>query len=243
MTFTRQVEPEMMDDPALAESEHRRALRGLARLNRISGVCSAMYRRLLPYARAARGRPLRVLDVASGRADVPIGWATRARRDRLPIQITTIDVSSFAIDEQRSAADSAGIELRAIQRDCLRDPLPSGFDVVTCSLFMHHLDDHQVIRLLQNMQSAAGRAMIVCDLERTRLNLCLVGAVARGVSRSVVVHHDAIASVRGAYTRDEFRELAEAALLRPVECHRLVPCRFIMTVDELVVPIRVPAFA
>ncbi len=243
MTFPRRLAPEMMDDPSLPESEHRLALVGLSRLNQFSGVARAIYRRLVPLARACQGRPLKVLDVASGRADLPIAWAGFAQRQRLAMQFTTVDISPFAVHEQLAAADRAGVELRAIQRDCLRDSLPTGFDVVTCSLFMHHLADTNVVRLLQNMQSVASRAVIVCDLERTRLNWCLVGAAAHVVSRSIVVRHDSVASVRGAYTRGEFKRLAETALLRPVQCQRLVPCRFIMTAGELVVAENSLAFA
>ena len=71
----RECIPELMDDPALDPAEHRRALAGLARLNRVSdspGVLWPAVREL------ARGGPVRVLDVATGSGDVPRALAAKA---------------------------------------------------------------------------------------------------------------------------------------------------------------------
>lgn len=240
--FPRDRQPEQMDDPRLGREEHVRALAGLSRLNRWSGVAGAMFRQLRPFA-SALGRPLTVLDVASGRGDVPLAWALRARRQGWPLQLTMLDISAVAVAEQKRHAKSLGIEALSLQQDCLGGPLPGGFDVVTCSLFMHHLDDHQVFRLLQAMQAAALHGIVICDLERSRFNLTLVQIASRLLSRSSVVHHDAAASVRAAYTSSEFEQLASGALARPVRMHRAFPCRFIATVAEEVVTEPVAALA
>lgn len=238
----RDLQPELMDDPKLPRDEHLRALTGLSRLNRYSGVAGVMYRHLRRLA-AAQNRPLCVLDVASGSGDIPISWARRARRDRLDFQLTLMDISAVAVEEQQRLAKRQNVNVLSLQHDCLRTPLPSGFDVVTCSLFMHHLDEHQAFRLLQSMQSATDTALVICDLERSRLNLALVTMAARLLSRSSVVHTDAALSVRGAFTLDEFRALADNALARPVRVQRVFPCRFLATFDEQTVNEPVPAFA
>lgn len=243
MTFPRTRTPELMDDPQLPEDDHREALAGLARLNRISGVAGPLYSRLAQYAKQIGDRPLKVLDVASGSGDVPIRWALRGKRSGVPLQITTTDVSECAVEATRSRARRLGVEIGTLRRDCLCEGLPQGFDVVTCSLFMHHLDDAQAARLLQSMHAAADVAVLVCDLERSRLNLAMVVGASRMVSRSPIVHHDALASIRGAYTRREFSELAERALALPVKSRPLFPCRFLVAVEELAVPAALPAFA
>lgn len=243
MKLIRTTRPELMDDPELPAEDHRQALKGLARLNLISGVAPALYRRIASYCKRTGKRQLRVLDVASGRGDLPVYWAKRAKADGLHLSITAVDISPVAIEEQQRAAKEAGVEIQSICRDCLNEPLPNGFDIVTSSLFMHHLSDPEVTRLLQSMHSVAGTALIVCDLERSRINLGLVGLASRAVTRSHVVHHDAIWSIRGAYTQVEFRKLAEAALSRPVVIKRLFPCRFVAIVDDAMVTEAAPAFA
>ena len=226
-----------MDDPLLPEDQHLAALKGLARLNRFTRVASALYHRLARYAASLR-RPIRVLDVATGSGDMPIYWAKRASRDGFMMQCTGLDISATALKFAQAQALEAGADVQFLQRDVLTDRLPSGFDVVVCGLFMHHLTPPHISRLLQSMQAAAGHAVVVCDLERSRVNLALVSAAAHGLSRSKIVHGDAVRSVRAALTRNEFREIAEAALNRPVRVESLPPCRFIATIEEAVV--RVP---
>src|SRR5690606_42104500 len=96
MTFKRDLQPERMDDPNLPQEEHLRALAGLARLNRLTGVSWPIYNQLRRIATLLR-RPLKVLDVATGSGDLPIRWARRARAEGLPMQITAIDISDVAI--------------------------------------------------------------------------------------------------------------------------------------------------
>ncbi|TWU24431.1 hypothetical protein Pla52o_23580 [Novipirellula galeiformis] len=233
LQLQRNLQPELMDDPALPRGEHKLALAGLARLNRFSGVAGVMYRQLRRIARD-RSRPLRILDVASGAGDVPVHWAQRAKREGIKMQITALDISSVALEEQQRRAAQAEVKVRSEQWDCLAKSLPHGFDVVTCSLFMHHLADPQATFLLRSMHAATDDAVIICDLERSSLNLGLVAFAAKLLSRSHVVHTDAVLSVHGAYTRNEFSTLAEAALGVPVTIRGAFPCRFIASFEKTV---------
>lgn len=232
MPLPRQRVNEWMDDPALSPERHRHALSGLRRLNQISGVSGAMFRQLRRLALASPDHPLHVLDVASGSGDLPIAWLKAAKRHGLSISVTALDISEVAMQTASESANAAGVELGTVRRDCLRDGLPGGFDVVTCSLFMHHLDPPDVSRLVQEMWRASDGSIIICDLERSRTNLALVAASARLVTRSDVVHFDASASVRGAYTRPEFAAMLRSALGFPVHVRRSFPCRFMAIIDQ-----------
>ena len=233
MVFPRTRVDEWMDDPALAADRHRAALAGLRRLNRISGVSRAMFRQLARLATTLpAGRPLRVLDVASGSGDLPIDWLRMANRRGIPLSLTALDRSELAMQTACEAARAANVPLGTVCRDCLIDGLPSGFDVVTSSLFMHHLDPPEVSRLIQEMWRVSGRAIVICDLERSRLNLVMIAAAARLVTRSDVVHFDASASVRAAYTRGEFTMLLHQALGFGAPVNMSVPCRFMAVIDQ-----------
>lgn len=220
-----------MDDPHLDEARHRAALVGLARLNRFTFVAPAIYRRIRKCALALR-RPLKVLDIATGSGDMPIYWAKKAKRERLPIDFTGVDFSPTAIEFATASAEGASVDVHFMYRDVLADRLPSGFDLITCGLFIHHLDEIQIAKLLQSMQAAANHALIICDLERSMLNLSSVWFAAHAVTRSPIVHGDAVKSVRAALTREEFAFLASQSLGRPVRVEGLPPCRFIATIGE-----------
>ncbi len=230
MTFKRDLQPERMDDPNLPREDHLLALAGLARLNRLTCVSWPIYNQLRRYATQLR-RPLKVLDVATGSGDLPIRWAKRAQADGLSMQITAIDISAVALHYAQEQAQRAGVNVCFQQRDCLGQRLPGGFDVVTCSLFIHHLQEAQIAQLLIAMRAAAGHAVVVCDLERSRPNLAAVWLAAHTVTPSPIVHEDAIKSVRGALTRDEFRRIAQSALGHPVAVRALPPCRYMAVIE------------
>ena len=108
---------------------------------------------------------------------------------------------------------------------------------------MHHLENHQAVQLLQAMRQASNGSVIICDLERSYLNLALVSVASRLLSRSKVVHSDATLSLQGAFTMSEFQTICQQALGHPIKIQRLFPCRFLATIDEVASKQPIPSFA
>ena len=221
---TRDRIPELMDDPAIDPVAHRRALAGLARLNRFSGSVGVLWPAIAKLARQLQ-RTIRVLDVATGSGDVPRKLLARATRAGVNLEVAGCDLSPTAIAEAARHANS----VRFFVHDALRDPLPPGFDVVTCSLFLHHLSDDEAVALLANMELAAGRLILVNDLARSRFNYCAVWAACRLVTRSRVVWFDGPASVRSAFTSTEALTLAKRAGLEGATVRGKFPSRFLLS--------------
>lgn len=222
-----------MDSPALARSAHVRALRGLARLNRLSRAARIVWPSLRSLAETPRGgsagRAVRVLDVATGSGDIPIALAQRARRAGLEFDWHAADLSERALAEAMARAARAGVVLNTFVADAVRGPLPGRYDAVICSLFLHHLDPPDAEAALRRMAAAAERLLIVCDLRRTRPGLALAACVPPIVTRSDVVRHDAVASARAAYTAEEMLEMARGAGLTGAMVRAAWPQRMLLT--------------
>jgi 2-polyprenyl-3-methyl-5-hydroxy-6-metoxy-1,4-benzoquinol methylase len=216
--------PELMDDPALDPGEHRRALAGLARLNRFSNGAGVLWPSILKLARELK-RPVRVLDVATGSGDVPCALLKRATRTGIKLEIAACDLSPTAIAE---ASHEPG-PVRFFVHDVVHTPLPTGFDVVTCSLFLHHLSEADAVAVLTNAARAADRLVLVNDLLRSRRNFCAVWFMCRVLTRSRVVWFDGPASVRSAFTPAEALALAERAGLTGATVGSKFPCRFLVS--------------
>src|SRR2546423_3850622 len=112
-----------MDQPDLDVARHVAALRGLARINWVSGSDRILWPPLAALAQTLGGRPLRVLDVATGAGDVPIRLARRARRAGVTLDLAACDRSPTALDHARRAADAQGVPIRFFEIDALADPL------------------------------------------------------------------------------------------------------------------------
>lgn len=215
-----------MDRPDLDPEAHRRALRGLARINALSRTSAAIWKGLAPWVRDDR---LRVLDLACGGGDVPVALWKRARRARVGVEIEGRDRSELAVEVARERAEEAGAPLRYRTADVLEDPLPDGADVVMTSLFLHHLDPPEAVELLRRMSGAATRGVLVEDLRRCRWGSLLAAVIPRLVSSSPVVHVDARLSARAAYTVQEVRQLADRAGLAGTRVRRHWPARLQLT--------------
>jgi 2-polyprenyl-3-methyl-5-hydroxy-6-metoxy-1,4-benzoquinol methylase len=216
-----------MDDPMLAPTEHRLALKGLARINRWSGSAKLFWAPILEFARQL-ARPVRVLDIATGSGDVPLELALRAKRAGIVLHVTGCDVSRLAIEEAQRRAEAVNIEARFLVCDVLQEPLEGPFDVVICSLFLHHLDNPDVVTVLRKL-GMAGSLVLVSDLQRSRFNLIQVWVASRLLSRSPVVHVDGPLSIRGAFTIRELHALAVEAGLTGATVRASFPCRMLLS--------------
>ena len=107
--------------------------------------------------------------------------------------------------------------------DAFRLPLrDASFDIVLCSLFLHHFTDEQVIALLRSFYAVARRAVLVSDLERSIIPLWFLPATRKLFGWNRVSVSDGVISVRAALRVDELEKLARAAGLRNayVRAHR-----------------------
>ena len=224
----RNRQPELMDQPGLDPTEHAAALRGLARVNWFSGSTGILWRPLHRLALANAGKPLRILDLATGSGDIPIRLWRRFRRAKLPVEIAGADLSAKALEEARKRAESAGASVQFFPLDAVHDPLPDDFDVITCSLFLHHLENEEAVDLLRRMGQSARQMVLVNDLVRSRIGYLLAFASSRVLSRSPVVHFDGPCSVAAAFTTDEARQMAHRAGLEGARVDWRWPWRYLL---------------
>lgn len=206
----RLLTPERMDDPDLDPALLEPALDGLRRLNALSFAQPLLWRVVREEARLQQ-RPVRVLDLACAGGDFALDAAARAAKQGILLDLHGCDINPASIELARRRAASQSRRCTFFVHDAIQSPLPGEYDIVTASLFLHHLTEEHVTLVLRRMAAAAKRLVVVNDLVRSRLNLALVTLASRLVTRSPVVHTDAALSVRAAFTKHELLSLAEEA--------------------------------
>jgi 2-polyprenyl-3-methyl-5-hydroxy-6-metoxy-1,4-benzoquinol methylase len=219
---------ELMDQPDLDERDHKLALRGLSRINAWSRSDAILWPSLRALCQAESGKAIRVLDMASGAGDVPVRLWRRARRAGLPLHFSGCDRSRAAVRAAAVRAAEAGADVHFFTLDALADPIPGDFDVLTCSLFLHHLERPDAVRFLARTAAAARRMLLVNDLERSAMGYALAWFGTRLLTRSPIVHTDGPLSVRAAFTREEVRTLANEAGLQGASIRRKWPFRYLL---------------
>ena len=225
----RHREPELMDDPDLDPVLHEQALVGLRRVHWLSGTVGTLWRPIRKLAAQQSGRPLRVLDVACGGGDVAISIARRAEKANLSIDVSGCDISETALKCATQNAFKYDANVHFFPANAISEELSEDYDVVICSLFLHHLDDDDAVKLLKVMKQAARKMVLVSDLKRSRLGYVLTWCGLRLLTRSRICHVDGPLSVRAAFKPGEATNLTTKAGLDDALLTRHWPERYLIT--------------
>jgi len=224
----RDRQPELMDDPSLDPELHAQALRGLARVNWISGTGKGFFNTIRPLAeQTTPDHPLHVLDVACGGGDIAIEIARRARDAGIPLKVSGCDISPTAIELATQRAEADAVDVEFFVADAINKPLRE-VDVTCSSLFLHHLEEADAVRLLERMRDASRQMLLLSDLIRSRWGYFTTWWGIRMLSRSPICHIDGPLSVRAAFRVDEALQLANQAKLTDATLTRLWPERYLL---------------
>jgi ubiquinone/menaquinone biosynthesis C-methylase UbiE len=211
---------ELMDRLDAPPAELDRSLTAIARLNRI-GATQTIVRHVAPFFGRRRPRePLRVLDVGTGAADIPLALACWARRQGHPVRIVALEVHPTILRYAARAVDRTA-EVCVVAGDALEAPIrPGSVDVALCSLVLHHLPEEAVVTLLRRLAEVVRLGFVVSDFGRGWVAWAAVWLATRAVSGNRMTRHDGPLSVRRAYTPAELASLAMRAELPDIRWHR-----------------------
>lgn len=210
-----------MDAPGADARELARSLGFIRRINGALGYRRQVVGHLARFARAwPPGETITVLDVATGSGDIPraiLGWARRAGHD-----VRVVGLDRHAVTA-RVAQQAGGVTI--VRGDALRLPFVDGvFDYAITSMFLHHLDDADVVTALREMGRVARRGIIASDLVRNRRAYAWISLFTLGATE--IVRHDAPVSVAQAFTLAEAEDLRGRAGLGFARVHKHFGHRF-----------------
>ena len=197
----RLIEPEVLDHvpPEVA----RPNLADLVRINKRLGGHSVL-RKALKAAIQTPG-PFSLLDVGAASGD-----SARFISGVYPdATVTCLDYNATNLERApRPKLIADAFNLPFAERS---------FDIVLCSLFLHHFQNFEAIELLRGFYRAARQALVVCDLERHVLPYLFLPATRPLFRWNDITVSDGLKSVRAAFKGDELKQVALAAGIRNPE--------------------------
>ncbi len=185
---------ELLDDDQGTPAEIAASLRDLRWFNRWFGGISTLRGLLKGTACDTKRNSFTVLEVGSGDGSL-IRTIASDLGPGLQLDVTLLDRAASHLPVNGSMRKVAGDALRLPFRD-------SSFDLVCCSLFLHHLSPQQAVAFAREGLRVSRTAVLVHDLIRDPIHLAFAYA-GRPLYRSRITRHDAPASVRQAYTTFE----------------------------------------
>jgi ubiquinone/menaquinone biosynthesis C-methylase UbiE len=205
---SRLEQDELLDRGHFDPGELAGNLRDIQMVNRLAGGQATVFAHLPGLmARAGHERPVAVLDLATGSGDIPSAVVTWAGRHALPLELTVSDVSAEILaTAQRRLANVPDVTFALWDARMVPQP-DDAFDIVLCSLALHHFGPSDAIRVLREMRRLARVGFIVNDIRRCAPGYAAAWVASRLATRNRLTRHDMPLSVRRAYTPRELREL------------------------------------
>jgi hypothetical protein len=193
--------PEILDSDACSAGEAQAVLKVLGRVNRWFGGVSTTQKMVERVAQASGVKRLSLLEVAAGSGEVPEMVQQGLARRGIALDVTLLDRA------QSHLPGSHGVV-----GDALALPFADGaFDLVSCSLFAHHLDTQQLGQFVREGLRVSRQALLINDLVRHPMHLALAFA-GFPIMCNRVAWLDGLTSVRRAYVPEEIRSLIASAV-------------------------------
>ena len=207
-----------MDRPQPVTSELEHDLANIRSLNRWFGsyhqIRYFLQRWLKPNSTA------RILDVATGSGDIPRLIVDFARSRNTSVHVDAIDQQASTIEIARRLSSHYpqidffcanlfewNLKLDGFKPSSLREP----YDIVLCSLALHHFAEDDAVRVLQKCRELSREYVLIADLRRSRwlsLGVYLLTAL---IYRNAMTRTDARLSTERAFSFEEMRNIAERA--------------------------------
>ncbi len=217
-TPLRSERDELIDSVEPDCSDFAASFTDISRINRYLGGTAAVRNPLGTMLKSrACDKPVRILDIATGGADIPRALVRAARNGKLGcakrLQITATDIHPKVLQFTREQTHSSEYpEICVETADAFSLPYADGaFDFALCSLAFHHFGHDNCVRVLREMERVTTRGFIVNDLLRDRVPCALIWAVTRIARMNYLTCHDAPISVMRGYTRQEYTQMTRDA--------------------------------
>ncbi len=209
MFSTRSTQKELLDDPVIPKEALYKNLRELHTINTLLGGYDVIYDGMRRLLSSNPKQTLKVLDIGSGGGDT-LRMIHKKFAKKNDLSLTGVDLKQDCIDYSRKNCESEKIEfIKSDYRDLLGHA--SDYDIITASLFCHHLTNDEIVELLQWMSQNARVGIVINDLERHFLAYYSIKWLTGLFSSSYLVKNDAPLSVLRAFKRKEWEELLRQA--------------------------------
>lgn len=234
--------PEMIDNPKADPDLLRDELKSIRTINKFFGGFSAIRRGILTLLDNERdGSEIHILDLGTGSADLPVYLVGIGGQLRKKFTITAVDNHPAVLRvarEQTHGAANVTIE----QADILNLKYPPGaFDIVLCSLTLHHFSPEEVIAILRSMKRLSRIGFVVNDLRRSRISAWATWLYIHLTTTNVMTLTDSYLSVLRGFTAEEMKRMAEQGGIQKFEIKRKAFFRLLLVGKHNESPGKIPS--
>ena len=216
LTPSRRRGIEILDNPAVDPALMKRSMRDVELANALFGGRRAAIAELEPALMELKGRAT-MLDVGTGRGDIPEAAVEIARAHGVELRTVGLDISLPLVNENRNRTDYV------LRGDAHALPFRSrSIDIVLASQFLHHFTESSAAALIREMNRVARHRVVISDLRRSFVAAAGLWLGSFPLGFHPVSRHDGVVSVMRGFLPFELADLVERTTgLRPAVARRL----------------------
>jgi hypothetical protein len=205
----RSLLPEVMDQEDASGDETRLALTDIGFINKWLGgyavILDALDKIQWP------DRTLTIVDLGSGGGDTLRAISNWAKKKNKLVKLIGVDrnpvMTDFAVGLSKSFSNIEFVTMDVF------DPRLADVkaDIAMNSLFCHHFDNDDLVKLIQAMRNMASQAVIINDIDRHWFAYHSIKMLTSLFAKTDMVKYDAPLSVARSLTKREWQEILQRA--------------------------------
>ncbi len=218
----RSLDLERLDTGDYTPAEYARWQREMYYINRFLGDTRCLKLAIRETLEEIQTGTISILDVGAGSGEL-LAAAREILTSRTPL-LVGVDVNPSSVNTIAARAD-----IESVQGDALALPFAdSSFDMVVCSLFLHHLTDEVAVKLIREMRRVARLRFVIIDIHRHALAHFLYRIFGK-VALQKFSLDDGSLSIRRSFRPDEMLTLAKRAGVANAEVRRRAAFRVVLS--------------
>ena len=201
---------EIMDDFRLEGEILKEALDKIAKINQLlggnqltlQGVEELLFK--LP-----KSKKITIVDIGCGNGDMLRTLAKYGKLNELNFDLIGIDANNFTINHAKSLSE----EFNNITYQCedIFDPhfKTLKYDIVLCTLTLHHFKDDEIINLLTIMNQNTTIGIVINDLHRSKISYRLFQVLCFVFRLNEMSREDGLTSILRGFQKEELIQFSK----------------------------------
>ncbi len=207
----RATETEIMDDLSMEGELLSTTLEEIQLVNRFLGghqIAINGLKKTIPKI-AGTNQVLKVADLGCGGGDTLKAIGVWAKKHEIPLQLYGIDANTFTLAHARKNTPLLSYpNIHYLQQNIFSSNCSfKDYDIIICSLFLHHFNEAELLQFFQKCQTSKIKALLINDLQRHWLPYYLFKLLTSLLSATPMTKADGLLSIRKGFTRQELNNI------------------------------------
>jgi 2-polyprenyl-3-methyl-5-hydroxy-6-metoxy-1,4-benzoquinol methylase len=219
-TDYRTDKPEIMDDFEMEGELLRNALDKIAKINQLLGGNKLTLQGVQYLLKSfSKTDEIVIVDVGCGNGDMLRNLAEFALENKLNFRLIGIDANNFTVSHAKklsSKYSNISYNCQDIFSESFRE---LNYDIVLCTLTLHHFKEEEINELLQIFYSNAAIGIVINDLQRSALAYRLFQGLCFVFQLNEMSREDGLTSILRGFKRNELESFSKKLKFNNYKIH------------------------